>query len=114
MTIGQFLVLNKNSFAITVKLKQISKRVDISIHAHITKSVDLEDIAKGNLEKRMNNLMSDGKVINKTNHNKNSYPINLDLINIATESTLNFSHDVIIPNTDNAANVDVLSSSTNH
>ena len=36
ITSGQLLVLNKNGFAITVKQKQLSKRVDIgSIHAHI-------------------------------------------------------------------------------
>ena len=76
----------------------------VSTHISIqksTKTVDLENITKGNLEERMNNLMSDGKVINKTNHSKDSCLINLDLINTVTESGLNFSHGVI-PNTANA------------
>ena len=78
-----------------------------------TKIVDLENITNGNLEERMNNLMSDGKVINKMNHSKDSCLINLDVINTVTESGLNFSHGVI-PNTANAAHFDLLSSSTNH
>ena len=38
----------------------------------------------------MNNRISDGKVIIKSNRKKDSYWINLDLIDITAESTLNF------------------------
>ena len=38
----------------------------------------------------MNNLISDGKIIDKTNQNKDFYWINLDLVDITPESTLNF------------------------
>ena len=46
----------------------------------------------------MNSLNSDGKVVNKSNRNKDSYWINLNLVDITNESALNLSHD-FLPNT---------------
>ena len=46
----------------------------------------------------MNSLISDGKVVNKSNGNKDSYWINLNLVDITNESALNLSHD-FLPNT---------------
>ena len=74
MTSGQLAALDSNIFAIITKLKQQPKRTDIdSIHANIIKPVDFEEITIGNFQERMNNLISDGKVINKSNQNKVSY-----------------------------------------
>ena len=74
MTSGQRAALGSNIFAIIAKLKRQPKRTDIdSIHAHIIKTVDFEEITKGNFQERMNNLISDSKVINKSNQNKVSY-----------------------------------------
>ena len=70
------------------------------------KTIDFEEITKGNLQERMNSLISDGKVINKSNRNKDSYWINLDLADITTESTLNFSHG-FLPNTSTATHVEL-------
>ena len=49
----------------------------------------------------MNSLISGGKVVNKSNQNKESYSINLDLVDITNVSTLNLSHKVL-PNTPTA------------
>ena len=66
MTSAQLAALNSNIFAIIATLKWQSKRADInSIHVHIIKTVAFEDIIKGNLQERMNSLISDGKDINK-------------------------------------------------
>ena len=75
MTSGQLAALDSNFFfAIIATLEQHPKRTDInSIHAHIIKAVDFEEITKGNFQERMNNLISDSKVINKSNQNKVFY-----------------------------------------
>ena len=114
MTSGQLSALDSHIFTIIAKLKQQSKRADIdSIHAHIIKTVDFEDIARGNLQERMNSLIFDGKVGNKSNRNKNSYWINLDLVDITNESNLNLSHN-FLPKTFTAAHVNLLSSPKGH
>ena len=114
MTSEQSSALDSYSFAIIAKLKQQSKRADInSIHADIIKTVDFKDITKTNLQEQINSLISDGKVVYKLNRNKESYWINLDLVNITNVSTLNLSHKVL-PNTPTAAHVDLLSSPISH
>ena len=61
----------------------------------------------------MNSLISDGKIVDKSNRNKDSYRINLDLVDITNESTLNLPHN-FLPNTPTAAHVDLLSSLISH
>ena len=74
MTSGQLLASDIHDFAIIAKLKQQSKRTNIdSIHARIIKTVYFEDITRGNLQERMNSLISDGKIVNELNWNKDSY-----------------------------------------
>ena len=102
MTFEQSSALDKFIFAVIAKLKPQSKHADInSIRAHIIKTVDFKDITKTNLQERMNSLISGGKVVNKLNQNKESYSINLDLVDITNVSTLNLSHKVL-PNTPTA------------
>ena len=60
------------------------------------------------LQERMNSLISNGKTVNKSNRNKDSYWLNLDLIDIINESTLNLSHN-FLRNTSSAAHVEWLS-----
>lgn len=103
MNSGQPAALDRNIFTIIATLKRQSKRVDINgIHTNIIKTVDFEEVA-------INSLISDGKHINKSNRNKDSDPISLDLAEITTESTLKFSH-VFLPNTPTTVHVDLLSS----
>ena len=114
MTSGQLSALDSHIFAVIAKLKQQSKRADIdSFHVHIIKTVDFKDITKGNLQNRMNRPISAGKVVNKSNRNKDSYWINLDLVDVTNESTLNLSH-TFLPNTPTAAHIDLLSSPISH
>ena len=90
------------------------KRADISsIHAQILKAVDFENITRGDLEEITNSLISNGKVVNRSNQNKGSYWINLDLVDITNESTLNLSHN-FLPNTPSATHVELLSSPISH
>ena len=68
MTSGQLLASDIHVFAIIAKLKQQSKLTNIdSIHARIIKTVYFEDITRGNLQERMNSLISDGKIVNELN-----------------------------------------------
>ena len=114
MRSGQPSSLDSHNFAIIAKLKQQSKRDDIdSIHVYIIKTVDFEDNNKGNLQERMNSLISDGKVVNKSKWNKDSYWINRDLVDITNESTLNLSRN-FLPNTPTAAHADLLSLPISH
>ena len=50
----------------------------------------------------MNSLISDDKVVNKSNGNKDSYWINLNLVDITNESALNLNflpkHPLVIQN----------------
>ena len=74
MSSGQLSALDSHIFSIIAKLKQQSKRPNIgSIHAHIIKTIDFEEITKGNLQERMNSLIFDGKIVNKSNRNRDSY-----------------------------------------
>ena len=76
---GPLDALDSNIFAIIAKLKRQSKRADIKcINAHIIKTIDFEEISKGNLQERMNNLIYDGKVMYKINQNQDSYWMNFD------------------------------------
>ena len=61
----------------------------------------------------MNSLISDGEVANNSNRNKDSYGINLDLVDITNESTLNLSHN-FLRNTPNTVHVKLLSSLISH
>ena len=114
MTSGQLSAVDSHIFDIIAKLKQQSKCAGIdSIQAHIIKTADFEDVTKGNFQERMNSLVSDGKVVNKLNRNKNSYYINRDLVDITSESTLNLSHNFFTQQPI-AARADLLSSPIGH
>ena len=114
MTSRQLSALDSHVFPIIAKLKQQWKHADIdSIHAHIIKTAQFEDITKGNLQERINSLIFDDKVINKLNQNKDSYWINQDLVDITNISTLNLYHN-FLPKTPTAAHADPLSSPISH
>ena len=67
-----------------------------SIHAKIIKTLDFEKTIKRNLQERIADLISDGKVMNNMNQNKDIYWIDLELVNITVESTLNSLHGFIL------------------
>lgn len=49
-------------------LRRNAKLADFnSIHTNIMKTVDIKEGTKGNLQERINNLIFDGQVKNKTN-----------------------------------------------
>ena len=71
MSSGQLSALDSHIFSIIAKLKQQSNIG--SIHAHIIKTIGFEEITKGNLQERMNSLIFDGKIVNKSNRNRDSH-----------------------------------------
>ena len=77
------------------------------------KTSDFEDITKGNLQERMNSPIFDGKIVYKMNQNKDSYSLDLDLVDITNESTLNLTHN-FFPKTPKAAHIELLSSLIRH
>ena len=64
-------------FSILLQIRKNNNHADVnSIHKHIIKIVDFEDIPKENLDERIHTLITDGKIINKINRNADSYYVN--------------------------------------
>ena len=64
-------------FSIILQIRNNNNRADVgSIHKQITKTVDFENITKEFLDDRIHTLITDGKIMNKTNLNANSYYMN--------------------------------------
>ena len=64
-------------FSILLQIRNNNNRADAgSIHKQITKTVDFENITKEFLDDRIHTLITDGKIMNKTNLNANSYYMN--------------------------------------
>lgn len=105
MPLGATIITSGQLAALDSKWRSNRASID-SIQAHIIKTVDFEEITRWSLRERKDSLISDGKAVNKSNQNKDSYWINMDLF--TTESTLNFSHG-FLPNTFAAAHADLSS-----
>ena len=61
-------------FSIILQIRKNNNRADVnSIHKHIIKIVDFEDVTKEYLDERIHTLITDGKIINKINRNADSY-----------------------------------------
>ena len=64
-------------FSIILQIRKNNNRADVnSIHKHIIKIVDFEDVTKEYLDERIHTLITDGKIINKINRNADSYYVN--------------------------------------
>ena len=61
-------------FSIILQIRKNNNRADVnSIHKHIIKIVDFEDVTKEYLDERIHTLITDGKIINKIDRNADSY-----------------------------------------
>ena len=66
--------LNANIIAIINKLKNQNKRVDVdSIHKQLVKTTSMQDLTKEDLLKKVHDLETEGKIVNKLNRNKERY-----------------------------------------
>ena len=56
-------------FSIILQIRKNNNRADVnSIHKHIIKIVDFEDVTKEYLDERIHTLITDGKIIIKINY----------------------------------------------
>ena len=63
-------------FSIILQIRKNNNRADVnSIHKHIIKIVDFEDVTKEYLDERIHTRITDGKII-KINRNADSYYVN--------------------------------------
>ena len=71
--------LNANIIAIINKLKNQNKRADIySIHKQLVKMTSMQDLTKKDLLKKVHDLETEGKIVNKLNRNKDSFHVVVD------------------------------------
>ena len=64
-------------FSIILQIRKNNNHADVnSIHKHIIKIVDFEDVTKEYLDERIHTLITDGKIINKINRNADCYYVN--------------------------------------
>ena len=69
-------VLNANIIAIINKLKNQNKRVDVdSMHKQLVKTTSMQDLTKEDLLKKVHDLETEGKIVNKLNRNKDSFHV---------------------------------------
>ena len=80
MTTTQLNTLENNLYALIDKLKRQNKRVDTgSIYDNLIKSATFQILSKGVLQAKINDLVIEGKMINKVNR--------------AIEATVNLLHN---------------------
>ena len=58
-----------------------------------TKSANFQNLSKDVLQDKIDNLVIEGKIINKINRGKNSYWINEEIVDTAIETTVNLLHN---------------------
>ena len=64
-------------FSMILQIPKNNNRADVnSIHKHIIKIIDVEDVTKEYLDEKIHTLITDGKIINKLNRNADSYYVN--------------------------------------
>ena len=57
------------------------------------KSATFQNLSKDVLQDKIDNLVIEGKIINKINRDKNSYWINEEIVDTAIETTVNLLHN---------------------
>ena len=81
--------LNANIIAIINKLKNQNKRADIySIHKQLVKMTSMQDLTKKDLLKKVHDLETEGKIVNKLNRNKDSFHVKKDIVDGFAENII--------------------------
>ena len=80
---------NANIIAIINKLKNQNKRADIdSIHKQLVKTTSMQDLTKEDLLKKVHDLETEGKIVNKLNRNKDSFHVSKDIVDAFAENII--------------------------
>ena len=78
--------LNANIITIINKLKNQNKQADIdSIHKQLIETTSMQDLTKEDLLKKVHDLETEGKIVNKLNQNKDSFHIRKDIVDAFAE-----------------------------
>ena len=81
--------LNANIITIINKLKNQNKRADNeSIHKQLVKSTSMQDLTKEDLLKKVDDLKTEGKIVNKLNRNKESFHVSKDIVDAFAENII--------------------------
>ena len=82
-------ILNANIIAIINKLKNQNKRADIgSIQKQLVKTTSMQDLTKEDLLKKVHDLETEGKIVNKLNRNKDSFHVSKDIVDAFSENII--------------------------
>ena len=74
-------ILNANIITTINKLKNQNKRADIdSIQKQLVKTTSMQDLTKEDLLKKIHDLETEGKILNKLNRNKDSFHVSKDIV----------------------------------
>ena len=81
--------LNANIFTIINKLKNQNKLADIdSIHKQLVKTTSTQELTKEDLLKKVHDLETEGKIVNKLNRNKGSFHVKKDIVDGFAENII--------------------------
>ena len=82
-------ILNANIITTINKLKNQNKRADIdSIQKQLVKTTSMQDLTKEDLLKKVHDLKTEGKIVNKLNRNKDSFHVNKDIVDAFSENII--------------------------
>ena len=74
-------ILNANIITTINKLKNQNKRADIdSIQKQLVKTTSMQDLTKEDLLKKVHDLKTEEKIVNKLNRNKDSFHVSEDIV----------------------------------
>ena len=81
--------LNANIITTINKLKNQNKRADIdSIQKQLVKTTSMQDLTKEDLLKKVHDLKTEGKIVNKLNRNKDSFHVSKDIVDAFSENII--------------------------
>ena len=81
--------LNANIITIINKLKNQNKQADIdSIHKQLIETTSMQDLTKEDLLKKVHDLETEGKIVNKLNRNKDSFHVSKDIVDAFAENII--------------------------
>ena len=80
--------LNAN-ITIINKLKNQNRRADIySTRKQLVKATSMQDLTKEDLLKKVHDLETEGKIVNKLNRNKDSFHVRKDIVDAFAENII--------------------------
>ena len=86
---NEFNTLNANIITIINKPKSHNKRADIdSIHKQLVKTTSMQELTEENLLKKVHDLETEGKIVNKLNQNKDSFHVSKDIVDAFAENII--------------------------